>query len=213
VNIPKGMTENEVVEIIDKVAKGLAPIYRFGYHTIEDMRQQAKIIAIEGLDKYDANRPLENFLWTHVRNRLYNFKRDNYERPDKPCFNCPFNAYDPGLKQSDNGCSLHLQLINCEPYSQWYNRNAPKRNLMNPTDIDNINDEKEKNTKVTDENLEAADTKIVFETIDKHLPINMREDYIKMKFGIKIPKKRREEILESIRSILNSNGIRTEEEG
>lgn len=212
-NIPQGMTENEVIEIIDKVARGLAPIFRFGYHTIEDMRQQAKIIAIEGLDKYDATRPLENFLWTHVRNRLYNFKRDNYERPDKPCLNCPLNAYDPGLKYSDSGCKLHHQLINCGPYSQWYNRNAPKRNLMNPTDIDNINDEKEKNTKVNDESLEAVDTKVVFDVIDKYLPINMREDYIKLKYGIKIPKKRKDEIIESIRSILNTNGISTEEEG
>ena len=40
------------------------------------MKQQAAIFALEGLEKYDNKRPLENFLWTHVRNRLFNYKRE-----------------------------------------------------------------------------------------------------------------------------------------
>ncbi len=89
-NIPKGMTEEEVLSSIDRVANGLAYKYRFGYHGLDDMKQEARMLAIEGLDRYDSSRgKLETFLWTHVSNRLFNIKRNKYARPDKPCFDCP----------------------------------------------------------------------------------------------------------------------------
>lgn len=206
------MTEKDVLDTIDRVAKRLASIFRFGYHEVKDIEQLARLEAVKGIDKYDGKRPLENFLWTHVRNRLYNYKRDNYERPDKPCFKCPFNAYDPKLQESDSGCKLHERLINCEPYSQWYNRNAPKRNLMCTTDIENINDENESGMKSYDA-VSSIDNKKVFDLIDKQLPISMREDYIKIKFGYKVGKKRTYEILVKIREICKDNDIITEEEG
>ena len=81
--------ENELLNVIDIITKKLAYKFKFGYHDIEDMKQQISIFAIEGLKNYDHKRPLENFLWTHVRNRLFNYKRDNYQRPDKPCYSCP----------------------------------------------------------------------------------------------------------------------------
>jgi len=47
------------------------------------------------LEKFDPDKgnSLDSFLWIHARNRLHNFKRDNYSRLDKPCFNCPLKAY------------------------------------------------------------------------------------------------------------------------
>ena len=88
--IPSNMTEEQVIQTIDNIANRLASKFKFGYHEIEDMKQQARLFAWEGLKNYDGIRPLENFLWTHVRNRLYNFKRNNFGRPDKPCDTCPF---------------------------------------------------------------------------------------------------------------------------
>ena len=79
---PSNIPEEEVLEIIEIVATRLCHKFKFGYHTAEDIKQQARMFAWEGLDKYDEIRPLENFLWTHVRNRLYNFKRNNYSRPN-----------------------------------------------------------------------------------------------------------------------------------
>jgi hypothetical protein len=38
---------------------------------------------MEALDRYDGVRPLENFLSIHIKNRLNNFKRDNYYRQDE----------------------------------------------------------------------------------------------------------------------------------
>tara|TARA_B100001113_G_scaffold165997_1_gene135809 strand:- start:1460 stop:1978 length:519 start_codon:yes stop_codon:yes gene_type:complete len=79
---PKNMSEQEVVDTITKVARHLAPKYVFASYDIEDIFQEAFIIGIEGLEKYDEKRPLSNFLFTHISNRLKNFKRNNYYRLD-----------------------------------------------------------------------------------------------------------------------------------
>ena len=88
--IPDNHSEQEVLDVIDGIANRLCYKFKFGYHSPEDMKQQARLFAWEGLEKYDGKRPLENFLWTHVRNRLYNFKRNNYSRLEKPCDTCEF---------------------------------------------------------------------------------------------------------------------------
>ena len=76
--IPKGMTEEQVLKVIDKIADRYAYKFRFGYFEADDIRQEAKIIAMDALDRYEEGRPLENFLAVHVKNRLNNFKRDKY---------------------------------------------------------------------------------------------------------------------------------------
>ena len=69
------MTEEQVVQTIDIIANRLAKKFKFGYHDIDDMKQQARLFAWEGIENYDGVRPLANILWTHVRYRLYYFKR------------------------------------------------------------------------------------------------------------------------------------------
>ena len=78
--IPKGMTEQEVTETINRVASRYAYKFQFAYYTPEDIKQEAFIIAMEALDRYDDSRPLENFLAVHIKNRLNNFKRDKFYR-------------------------------------------------------------------------------------------------------------------------------------
>ena len=90
--IPKNYNEQEVMDIITSISNKLASKFKFGYHDIDDMKQQAMLFAWEGLENYDGIRPLENFLWVHVKNRLYNFKRNNYSRPNKPCENLPIQC-------------------------------------------------------------------------------------------------------------------------
>ena len=80
--IPEGLNETEVVDTINKIATKLAPKYVFASYEIEDIKQEAFLIGIEALDRYDSSKPLENFLYTHISNRLKNFKRDNYYRLD-----------------------------------------------------------------------------------------------------------------------------------
>ena len=79
-NIPQGLDKDYVISVITKVAQKLAPKYVFASYDVEDIEQEAFIIALDALERYDSGKPLENFLYTHVNNRLKNFKRDNYYR-------------------------------------------------------------------------------------------------------------------------------------
>ena len=52
--IPRGMTEEQVVQIIDGITNRLAGKFKFGYHDLDDMKQQARLFAWEGLENYDG---------------------------------------------------------------------------------------------------------------------------------------------------------------
>ena len=80
--IPHGINEDEAIAVIMRIAKRLAPKYVFATYAVEDIEQEAFLIGIAGLEKYDPTRPLENFMYTHISNRLKTFKRDNYFRLD-----------------------------------------------------------------------------------------------------------------------------------
>jgi len=77
------MTEEQVVTTILKVSSRLASKYTFPNYEKGDIAQEAFIIGMEAMNRYDGIRPLENFLSIHIKNRLKNFKRDNYYRPDE----------------------------------------------------------------------------------------------------------------------------------
>jgi DNA-directed RNA polymerase specialized sigma24 family protein len=77
-NLPEGMKETEVVKQINTVVDRIAPKYAFYGYTTEDIKQEAFIICIEALNRYDPSRPLENFLSVNLSNRLKTFVRDNY---------------------------------------------------------------------------------------------------------------------------------------
>lgn len=80
--IPDGVDEAKVIDTIMKIAKRLAPKYVFTGYDIDDIEQEAFLIGVAGLEKYDPSRPLENFMYTHINNRLKTFKRNNYYRMD-----------------------------------------------------------------------------------------------------------------------------------
>lgn len=79
---PDNLSEQEVIEVITRVSKKLAPKFVFASYEAEDIEQEAFLMGVEGLDRYDSSKPLENFMYTHINNRLKNFKRDNYYRFD-----------------------------------------------------------------------------------------------------------------------------------
>tara|TARA_Y100001937_G_scaffold26555_1_gene38080 strand:+ start:1414 stop:1935 length:522 start_codon:yes stop_codon:yes gene_type:complete len=80
--VPDGMNEAYVTDVIMKISRRLAPRYVFSGYDVEDIEQEAFLIGCAGLEKYDPTRPLENFMYTHINNRLKTFKRDNYYRMD-----------------------------------------------------------------------------------------------------------------------------------
>jgi DNA-directed RNA polymerase specialized sigma24 family protein len=202
--IPKGMSEKDVIDTIDRVSNRLAYKYKFGYHGIEDIKQQAALHAIKAMDKYDDSRPLENFLWTHIRNRLFNDKRNNYQRPDKPCLNCPLKAYDPHYLKSNSQCTKFSDKTECDLYVRWMRRNEPKKNIMKPIDLEQVQDERESNMK-TEDCIESISNKEIWDLIDTHLDVSLRSDYIKLRNGIKISKSRRKKIESIILEIVQNH--------
>ena len=174
--VPKGMTKSEVLDIINKICDRYAYKFQFGYFTPDDIRQEAFIIAMDALERYDESRPLENFLAVHVKNRLNNFKRDRYYRQQK--------IKDNNLDQLNNS----------------------KKFLMDTLDITNIRDEKEKNMRLEDDFIDKIAIEELLEIIDEHLDVNLRSDYLRIRDGTYVPKPRREQIIEEITQILKDHG-------
>lgn len=190
-----------------KVAKAASYKFQFGYFRPEDIEQEAYILCIQALEKYDGVRPLENFLRVHVKRRLCNLKRDKYERR-KPCFTCPLKAY---IKNTDS-CTKYQNKDDCSLYSNWVYRNEAKKNLMNTVSWDNTDDTEEKDMHYDDEVLDGMAMRELVQLIDSNIStIEIRKDWIKMKSGIKIPKHKRLKVKEEIARIMMENNINVSE--
>lgn len=192
----KKIKEEDFLQALDNISKKLIYKFKFGYHEIDDMKQQAAIFAIEGLENYDNSRPLENFLWTHVRNRLFNFKRDNYCRPDNVCMGCPF--FDPKCKKSTNQCSKFINKNDCSIYSQWTDRNTIKKNIMQPSNIETSTTEPKSENNIFD----FISNNELLSIIEDKIHIKYRETYLKLKGGAKVMKQDLKKLQDHIAEIL-----------
>ena len=76
----KNQITPEQHKIIDKVCNKVKNKYSFAYFLPEDIYNEAYIMCIDGLTRYDGTAPLENFLSVHVSNRLKNFVRKHYSQ-------------------------------------------------------------------------------------------------------------------------------------
>lgn len=198
--IQNKVNETEFLEVWEKISKKLGYKFKFGYHSHEDMKQQAAIFALEGLKNYDKSRPLENFLWTHVRNRLFNYKRDNYQRPDKPCLTCPF--FQP---KSSHDCSEFTNKNDCSLFNSWTTRNDAKKNIMRPIAIDNVS---ENNKEIAKDNfLSNIGNKEILTLIDKNVSVKNRPIFLKVLGGSKVPKTELKKLINEIKKILKDHDI------
>lgn len=201
----KKVKEEDFLQVLEIISKKLIYKFKFGYHEIEDMKQQAAIFAIEGLEHYDNSRPLENFLWTHVRNRLFNYKRDNYIRPDNVCVSCPF--FDPQCSNSTNQCSKYSNKNDCSIYSQWLNRNNLKKSIMKPTNIENENNSLKFSKDISDI---ISNTELI-KLIEDNIETKYRETYLKLKGGSKVAKQDLLKLQTHISHILQNKKINGDE--
>jgi DNA-directed RNA polymerase specialized sigma24 family protein len=198
------VSDEEFIVVLDKITKKLIYKFKFGYHEAEDMKQQAAIFALEALEKYDNKRPLENFLWTHVRNRLFNFKRDHYQRPDKTFLTCPL--YDPKLKCSTSGCSKFNNKLDCDLYRNWMSRNESKKNLNKLTSISDNYD-----LSSSDDFSSNISNKEIFDLLDDKLSYNYREIFLKLKHGEKVLSVELNKFKKEVDRILKENNIKKEQ--
>lgn len=68
--------------IIWEISNNIAPKYVFANFTAEDLIQEAYIMGMDALTRYDGVRPFRNFIANHISNRMKTFKRDHYYRPN-----------------------------------------------------------------------------------------------------------------------------------
>lgn len=196
--LPNNVNEEEFLIVLENISKRLGNKFKFGYHTFEDMKQQAAIFALEGLNRYDSSRPLENFLWTHVRNRLFNYKRDHYQRPDVPCNTCPF--FDKYRVKTQSQCTEFSNRNDCELYNAWYTRNNAKKNIMKPVDIENT-----PSPSRTLDVEDLVDNNEILNIIDIKIPTPYRDLYLKFRHGDKISKNDQKKIINIIKTTLKKH--------
>jgi len=187
---PSGaLEESTLVSTIDKIVNRLAAKFRFGYHDIEDIKQQGRYFALEAINKWDKKRPLDNFLYTHVRNRLINYKRDNFSRYDKPCLTCPF--YDPHRERSSNECSEFPDRNDCDKWRKWERRNTSKKNIMRPSAM--------KYEPIIFDDLEDNE---LLNIIKDNISLDLRSDLFRMLDGVTLSKQRREKVQDEVLRII-----------
>jgi hypothetical protein len=194
--LPNNVSEEEFLQVLENISNRLANKFKFAYHNTEDMKQQAAIFALEGLENYDRSRPLENFLWTHVRNRLFNFKRNNYQRPDKPCYSCPF--FDAAYKNSTNQCEKYVNKNDCELYKNWTDRNEAKKNIIQPGSIGESNH-------LAPSNTDSVENKELIDFLDTFVQLEYRENYLKLKHGIKLNKSDLKKLQSHIQNLMENH--------
>lgn len=112
--IPKNMSEQEVMKKILLVVDRIAPKYTFNGYEVDDIKQEAYIICMDAMDRYDENRPLENFLSVNLSNRLKNFVRDNYftknDEEKKKVLNPSQLSYDDCLEANEQDLDINIDI-------------------------------------------------------------------------------------------------------
>jgi len=109
-----------VLAVMEAVSNFYAPSHAFAYYTPSDIRQEILLMCLEVFPKFEPARGISliTFLSHHVRNRLYNLKRDKYTRP----LECTKNK-EVLCGKEDGDCK------NCTVYIAWRQRNEMKRML------------------------------------------------------------------------------------
>jgi DNA-directed RNA polymerase specialized sigma24 family protein len=181
------MNEKQI-KTIRKVCKALANKFTFGHFDVEDIEQEAFIIGMKVLPLHNPKKSsLETFLFMHISNKLKTFKRDHYFRKDFVCKYC-------GRKDPD-----------CEHCKRKEWKYVMKKHLMEPIDIDNVNWSTNKNMLIEQDVLQNLIDQELMNIVNNHLNVSLRKDFVKMMYGIHIPKQKRIIIEQAIKEILEKH--------
>jgi hypothetical protein len=149
--------------------------FTFDIYDNEDIESEAFLIAAEGIFSYkeEKNVPLDKFLFIHLHNRLFNFKRDNFIRHETNCKICKKN------KQT------------CEKCEKRNSLNERKIKILKPkSNLENIE-------------LPADDTdpyskdhyQHLCSILEEAIPKELFEDYLRLKDGQSINSKKKNDII------------------
>lgn len=130
----------EVTRNVAVIIAKLGPKFQFGPYELEDLESEAVIWINEKFHRYDESRAkkngLFNFMYTVIKNKLYNLKRDEFSRLDPPCTKCPLNAY------VNKVCTAYENMEECGYYSKWLKINQSKEQLTSVYSANDSRDEK-----------------------------------------------------------------------
>lgn len=186
-------SEEELIAEIEKVVKTVAPSFVCGYYTLEDIESEATIEAIKCLDRYDETRPLPNFLYSHIKKRLTNFRRDHYYRAEAPCNLC---------RKKEDGETLHFDKKHCTRHKSWVGRNTRKQLLMNSARRAVICDDDVMDVLSFAKQSDNFEDKEIFQLVDEKLSAYLREPYLRLMDKAKINPALKVSLLKELREIL-----------
>lgn len=208
--LPPGLdlTEQQVVEVMMKVATLLGKRFAFGPHTADDVAQQVMVCCLEALPKYDAGKVkpgktpgdrLQAFLFINAKRRLLNWKRSECFRSEVPCQQCHTGEFCTGEGEP------------CGHYRRWKARNEAKRSLCELESLPEVpgavpgsspNDAGNPLLGVEDDAAGKAAGKELASLIDERLPVELRADYLRMRDGVRVNEYRREMVQTAVARIL-----------
>lgn len=165
------MTQEEL-ELLSRISKQVANKYFLPGYTPDDLEQEAFILGIGLLKKYNPNRaPMENFVRFSLNNLMKNFI-ESKTHSQKPS-GCP------------EGC-------NCKKCKFVISKTNIQRMVQMPEELD----------VPAIENTYRNSLEELIPILNLKLPASMRQDWRKILDGAKVVKSRREEIFEEIRELL-----------
>jgi hypothetical protein len=194
---PPGLTEADVLQAIERACEHIPRRLLFPGVTEDDLRQEARMYCIEllGKGKYDGRRPLANYLFTHVRRRLLNKKRNEYHRYDAPCATCY-----AGTPCSPGGF--------CPKFVAWKKRQDLRARIRQPQ----VLDWSPEPVREGDAERAVAGSQLR-EMIDAELPIEMRVTYLRMLAGVPVQTVDKRRVREKILEIIHGEPGLAEELG
>lgn len=179
--LPPFLNEEEFLAAFDSVVVKLVKKFTFNVFDADDIRQEAFIIASEGVFNFkpEYNVPLESFLYTHLYNRLINFKRNNYLRRESSCQEC---------RKTNKLCAR------CE---QRERLNHTKKSILEPANIENLCHP----TFITDYDNQVDTQTVITEIINRLTPAQV-EDFYKIRDGVRINSNKKKRIVAIIEQIM-----------
>lgn len=194
---PNNLTEEEFVYAVNRVIALVAPSFVFSYYDFDDISQHCWVEVLKALPKYDGIRPLENFVFTHCRNRLINLWRDELRRNEPPCREC-YEAHSTGISPAQLS---HGDGDYCKKFKAWLKRNSTKASLAEPQDIAYANED---NKAIRDKKNIAAEVEFteLLRRIDAELPAELRSTYQRMLAEEKVSTRQRARVAAAIEAIL-----------
>lgn len=180
-NLPPGISEEKFISIVNDIVSKLSRKLLLVSHDMSDIRQQGWVLALEGVAKFDPNtqpdkpleQALENFLRVHVINRLKSYRRDRLGSSEKP--------------------------TSPKSLLSWERRMQARRNILYPVDVYSLKQE----IYFHDATIEDTHYRDLTQLIQQKLPVALRNDFLRMCDGVRIPKSRQTKVRAAIASIID----------